>query len=65
MTKHEALSLFGGKAIDVARALRITPQAVYQWPEELDQERTDRVIGAAVRLGKWPAVVTTATDSAA
>ena len=54
MTKAEAIALLGGRPRDVARVLNLTPQAVYQWPDELDQERTDRVIGAAVRLGKWP-----------
>ncbi|MGE0334453.1 MAG: Cro/CI family transcriptional regulator [Gammaproteobacteria bacterium] len=64
MTKSEAIALFGGTPSDMARALGITPQAVYQWPNELDQERTDRVIGAAVRLGKLPIDSSTVTDAA-
>lgn len=55
MRKSEAIQLFGGLQKDVAAALGITPSAVSQWPEELDQATEDRVIGAAVRLGKLPA----------
>lgn len=55
MTKTEAISLFGENQSDLARALGITPQAVYQWPDDLVEAQIDRVIGAAVRLGKWPA----------
>ena len=51
MTKREAIGMFG-TASDLARALRITPQAIYQWPDQLQQEQIDRVIGAAIRLGK-------------
>lgn len=54
MTKTEAIDLFGGSRSEFARALGITPQAVSQWPDELEQDREDRVIGAAVRLGLWP-----------
>ena len=48
------IALLGGRPREVAKVLGLTPQAVYQWPDDLDQERTDRVIGAAVRLGRWP-----------
>lgn len=51
MFKGAAIALFG-RAADLARALDVTPQAIYQWPDELDQERVDRVMGAALRLGK-------------
>lgn len=54
MTKTEARRLFGGKAQDLAAALGITPGAVSQWPEQLDQRRADQVRGAAMRLGVWP-----------
>ena len=51
MTKQEAIELFGGGHRALAEALGISRSAVSQWPQELDQEREDRVIGAAVRLG--------------
>lgn len=53
MTRQEAVDLFSSVA-GLAAALGITPQAIYQWPDELDQERADRVTGAALRLGKLP-----------
>ena len=53
MTKREAINLFG-TASGLARALGITRQSVHAWPDELDQGRADRVIGAAIRLGKLP-----------
>ena len=34
----------------VGDALGITRQAVYQWPEELPQDTSDRLLGAAIRL---------------
>lgn len=55
MKKTEAIQLFGGKQKDVAAALGVTPSAVSQWPDDLDQATEDRVIGAAVRLGILPA----------
>ena len=51
MRKSEAISIFGRTQSDLARALGITKSAVSQWPDELDQEKTDRVLGAALRLG--------------
>ena len=51
MTKHEAISLFGGRQVDLARAVGVTRSAVAQWPAELTQEQEDRVNGAALRLG--------------
>lgn len=51
MRKSEAVSIFGRTQSDLARALGITKSAVSQWPDELDQEKTDRVLGAALRLG--------------
>lgn len=34
----------------VGDALGITRQAVYQWPENLPQDTSDRLLGAAIRL---------------
>ncbi|MEY2340911.1 hypothetical protein AB4090_02240 [Acidithiobacillus sp. IBUN Pt1247-S3] len=38
----------------VGDALRISRQAVWQWPEELPQEISDRLVGAAIRHGILP-----------
>lgn len=51
MTKAEAIRIFGGTGAALARALGVTSSAVYQWDDELSQERADRVRGAALRLG--------------
>lgn len=51
MHKNQAIELFG-TTLDLARALKITRQAIYQWPEILPQRVADEVIGAAIRLGK-------------
>lgn len=53
MKKSQAVTLFGSVG-DLAKALGITPQAIYQWPDDLPQRTADEVIGAAVRLGKLP-----------
>lgn len=51
LTKHQALAIFGSGAA-LARALGITRGAVSQWPDDLDQQRTAMVIGAAVQSGR-------------
>lgn len=50
MKKSEAIALFGSVS-ELAAALSVTRQAIYQWDEALTDERRDRVLGAAVRLG--------------
>lgn len=52
MTKQEAADIFGGAHADLARALEMTRGGISQWPDELTQVQADRVIGAAIRLGK-------------
>lgn len=49
MTKSEAVSIFQ-TIPSLAKALGLTPQAVYQWPAELRLEQADRVVGASLRL---------------
>ena len=49
MKKSHAFDLLGGTAADVARACRITPSAVSQWPEELTKDQVDRVQAALWR----------------
>lgn len=53
MTKKEAAELFGNYA-KLARALGITKSAISGWPDDLRQDQIDRVVGAAIRLGKRP-----------
>lgn len=53
MTKKEAINLFG-EVKDLAAALNISRQAVYQWPDKLPQDQADRITGAAWRLGRLP-----------
>lgn len=51
MTKNDAISLFGSVR-GLADALDVTRQAIYQWPDNLNSNYQDRVVGAAIRLGK-------------
>lgn len=53
-TKQEAIRIFGGTMKAVGDALGISRQAVYQWPEELPQDTSDRLVGAAIRLKLLP-----------
>lgn len=52
MTKTEAIRLFGDTQVALAEALRVTRACISRWPEDLGQERTDRIVGAAIRLGR-------------
>lgn len=52
MTKQEAADIFGGVHAELARALDMTRGGISQWPDELTEAQMDRVIGAAIRLGK-------------
>lgn len=51
MTKTEAIQLHGGTQKALAAHLQISQPAVCMWPDELPVAFSDRVIGAAVRLG--------------
>lgn len=53
-TKQEAIRIFGGTMKAVGDALGISRQAVYQWPEDLPQDTSDRLVGAAIRLKLLP-----------
>lgn len=46
MKKHEAISLLGGSIPKVAAALKVSYQAVNQWPEDLPNRISQRVLGA-------------------
>lgn len=52
-TRHDAIKLFGSVR-ELARALDMTTQAIYMWPEKLPQYQIDRVVGAAIRTGRLP-----------
>jgi hypothetical protein len=55
MKKHEAIKTFGFKSgADLGRALGLSRQRISQIPddEDLDQAMIDRIVGAALRLGK-------------
>ena len=52
MTKQEAADLFGGVHADLARALDMTRGGISQWPDDLTDAQADRVLGAAIRLGR-------------
>jgi DNA-binding transcriptional regulator YdaS (Cro superfamily) len=51
MDKNQAIELFGSQR-KLAEALEVTVSAISQWPDVLDQAKTDRVVGAAIRLKK-------------
>ena len=51
MRKDEVIDLFGTTA-EAAKAMGITRQAIYLWPQVLCLKMTDRVIGAAFRTGR-------------
>jgi len=52
MTKQEAADIFGGKHVSLALALDMTRGGISQWPDELTDAQADRVLGAAMRLGR-------------
>ena len=52
MNKAEAISLIGKTQADLARALDVTRQCIHKWPDPLDTPQVDRIVGAAIRLGK-------------
>lgn len=52
MTKNDAAQIFGKSHADLARALGMTRGGISQWPDELTPVQTDRVLGAALRLGR-------------
>ena len=55
-TLEDAVRLFGSVRA-MAAAMDLSTQAIYQWPDVLEQVHRDRVLGAAIRTGKIPAPV--------
>lgn len=54
LTKTQATELFGS-INKLAKALKITPQAIYQWPEEVPEPRASQIKLIAMHLGLLPA----------
>ena len=52
MTKHEAIQIFGSRQRDLADALGVTEGRISQLPDVLKPDQEDRVLGAALRLGR-------------
>lgn len=50
MKKQDVIKLFGGKDVDLARAIGRSKQCVSHWKEDLTTSQTEAVIAAAVRL---------------
>lgn len=58
LTKAEAFRLLGtSKPAEVARELRITPQAVNDWPMVLSAAISDRVVAAIARRHLPPELI--------
>jgi len=55
MRKQEAVKLFGKTQQELADAMGVSKSLVSQWPDPLPASVRDRVLGAAVRLGKLDA----------
>ena len=55
-TLEDAVRIFGSVRA-MAAAMDLSTQAIYQWPDVLEQAHKDRVIGAAIRVGRLPAPV--------
>jgi hypothetical protein len=53
MTKSQAIRMFGSVAA-LASALRITRQAIYQWPEEVKEPRASQIKLIAMQRCIWP-----------
>lgn len=51
MKKHTAIAAFGSIRA-IAKALEVSTQAIYDWPDPLTLTLRDRVVGACVRLGR-------------
>ncbi len=51
MTKSDAKELFGG-VTRLAKALGISRQYFYQWPDPMTQPQEDRVRGAYMRIAE-------------
>lgn len=51
MKKSDAVNLFGGKQVYLAKALKRTKGAICNWDDELHFDAEIMVLGAAVKYG--------------
>lgn len=51
MKKSNIVKVFDNQT-KLAAALGVTREAIYQWPEDLNQRQIDECVGAAIRLRK-------------
>lgn len=52
MTKEQAKNIFGARYMDMAKALQKGSSTISMWPDALNNDQINMVIGAAVRLKK-------------
>ena len=57
MNKARAMELLGGTVTLVAQAVGVTASAVTQWPEELPDRISDRVLAALARKHLSPELI--------
>ncbi len=50
MKKQDVIDLFGGKSVDLARAVGRSKQCVNHWKDDLTKSQSEAVIAAAVRM---------------
>ena len=51
MTKKQARDIFGKRFLRLCEMMGYCPSAVSAWPDELDERRTNEVVGCAIRNG--------------
>ena len=54
ITKSQAVAAYGGNASALARALGVTPSAVYQWPDGPIDERWALKLAFVLKPGAFP-----------
>jgi len=55
--KTKAIELLGGSAASAAEAVGISPSAISQWPDELPDRISDRVLAALARKHLPPEMI--------
>jgi len=57
MLKTKAIELLGGSITEAAKAVGVTASAVSQWPDELPERISDRVLAALARKHLSPELI--------
>ena len=57
MLKSRAIELLGGSVTSAAEAIGITPSAITQWPDDLPERISDRVLAALARKHLPPELI--------